>query len=220
MKHLSLGKPGPSRLWLITLLLLPLLFASSYPAMAGAPLEASALAANEADDDDGIEEIDDIEEVEVIQATGTTTGEDGLLVVLGKLHPAIVHLPIAWLFLLLLFDIAVMFLGREELERASLYVLIGTALSFVPALASGLLRERVLGKQPLLLPLIETHEAIMFAASGALFLALVLRLSLAKRLTGKLQGAYIGLITLAVALVAIGGHWGGKIVFGPGHLPF
>ena len=174
-----------------------------------------------------IEEVEEIEEIEEIEEVAPAVVGDaaaepqgGTWELVGRLHPSLVHFPIAWLLLLVLLDLFTFALRREALAPVGLGLLGLTALSFVPAVATGLLRGEVLEEQAALHDLVETHETLMLVTAGLVAAALVLRLARRDRLTGASRAVYLGLIVGAAALVAVGAHWGGKIVFGPGALPF
>lgn len=165
--------------------------------------------------------VEDVEDVEVAAVAEAPCDEPNTLVAtFGKLHPAMVHLPIAWVFLVLLLDALTFGLGRAEYARFGLFTLGAAVVSAVPAMVSGLLRAEVLEAQPPLAPLVEAHETLMFVMAAVLLAAFVLRLVMRHRLTGLARAVYLGLLVVTAALVGYGGHLGGRIVFGPDHLPF
>jgi uncharacterized membrane protein len=169
--------------------------------------------------DEPVEEVEDVDVVATPAASGPAEDE-GVLGLYGKLHPAMVHLPIAWVFLVVLLDLLTFGLGRADHARFGLFTLGAAVLSVVPALTSGLVRGEVLEAQANLLPLVEAHEAVMFVMAPVLGLAFVLRLVLRDKLVGANRVAYLLLLGTAALLIGYGGHLGGRIVFGPDHLPF
>lgn len=173
---------------------------------------------------DEVEEVDDAD-VEVAPAGGPATTEGGaprggLLDVLGRLHVAVVHLPIGWVAMVVLLDLLAFGLRRRELEPAGLWALGATLLSFVPAIATGLLREDTVSQAPAVHALIETHETLVFVAAGLTAAAFAWRWACRRDLGGVRKGAYLALVAAAAALVVAAGHWGGKVAWGPEHLPF
>ena len=138
---------------------------------------------------------------------------------ISRFHPVVVHLTIGWLFLLLIVDLMT-FLGRmTELRRAGPLLLLATILSAIPSLLTGLMREDYVSgffKQQL----VGLHENVMFAMIAACVLALIVRVRARNRLKGGPAALYLLLIVTAVFLVAIGGHLGAKMVYGPNYLPF
>lgn len=138
----------------------------------------------------------------------------------AHLHSAMVHLPIAWLMLLLLTDLAAWGLGRRELTQAGLYLNGLALLSFIPAVATGLLRLTQLPQDPQNLEPAVLHRNIMYGCAALTAVLLGLRLLRKNELTGAVKWLYLALLALTVALVSLGGHLGGKLVFGDDFLPF
>ena len=160
-------------------------------------------------------------------ATSVTAGHseshdhDGVLGLIGRLHPSLVHFPIAWLLLVLLVDAGTFFFSRRTWEKAGLLLLSAAAVSFVPAIATGLIRHSTHGETDQeSLALILLDRNLMLAAAAACVLAFGIRIWRRKQLAGGIKALYLALIVTACALIALGGHLGGKVVFGPDYLPF
>lgn len=178
-------------------------------------LGAGARAAEE--ENEGIEEIEEIEDVEAIMETGgVSSGPWGLV---GRFHVAVVHFPIAWLLMTLLLDLLAFRLGRKELADAGRWTLGLGVLSFGPAVATGLLRERTMGLPEATRALVEVHETLVLAALAVATAALLWRWR-SPVLPGHRRVLYLALMAVACGLVAAGAHWGGKVAWGPDHLPF
>jgi len=201
--------PSP-RIAFLALLAWPVLALADGPG----PEEPRAGSAAEA-----IEEIDDV--AEVGPAPAPVAVPDGPVAVVGKLHPALVHLPIGWLVMVLLLDFGAFVFRREAFEQWGVWALGATFLAALPAVATGLLREDAFGSAPAeTARLVSTHRTLMLAMTSATAVALALRLARRNRLRGAWKAAYLVFALAAVGLVIVGGHWGGKIVFGADHLPF
>jgi uncharacterized membrane protein len=181
-----------------------------------------------------VEEVD-VEEVEPGQVPGAGAGsgsqavpfapgqqqeEPGLWALVGRMHPALVHFPIAWLVLLLVVDLRTLAFRREGWERLGLYLLVGTTLAFVPTVATGLLRADELPQNERTLSLIAEHRNLAYITGGVVLAALVLRLARRNRLEGLWRWAYLALIGAAAVLVLWVGHRGARMVFGVDFLPF
>lgn len=95
-----------------------------------------------------------------------------------------------------------------------LWMLVGTVLSFLPAVLTGFMREGAFAANAKMLPLIEKHETLMFVGLGLVVSALVLRLVAQSRLRGGLKGAYMALIIAAIAVLIVGAWFGGSISHG------
>ena len=150
----------------------------------------------------------------------TDTRPGGWQDVVGRFHNAVVHVPIGWLLMVLLLDALAFALGRKELEAAGLWALGGALLSFVPAIATGLLRQGFVSQAPDVRALVETHETLIFVTAGVASMAFLWRLAFRRDLVGAKKGAYLALIGVAAVLVAVAGHWGGKVAWGADYLPF
>jgi uncharacterized membrane protein len=194
------------------------------------PLGA-AVPAGVAEKIEEIEVIEVIEEVDVVPAgeggPGAAAGGGGageqrmsLAEVAARMHPALVHLPIAWLLLLLLLDLLGVGLGREPFRAVGPWVGVLTALSFLPAAVTGLLRQNYPPYDRIADPLLLTHRNLMLTVAGVTLAAVGLRLARRNRLGGAWRWAYLALVAGAAALVTIAGHLGGKLVFGENYLPF
>jgi len=178
---------------------------------------ASAALAHAADPAPAVEQIGDIQTVSQGEAEGKPTG---LSDVIGRMHPALVHFPIAWLVGLALIDFVGLILKREEWRRAGIFVLGGTVLSLLPTAATGLLRAAHMPADPAVHALLVTHRALNFAVAGLVLAAFALRLLRRNRLQGPSRVAYLALVFAATALVLVAADFGGRMVYGPNYLPW
>jgi uncharacterized membrane protein len=138
----------------------------------------------------------------------------------GRLHPALVHLPIAWLVLLVLVELGSLIRRRQEWERTGLWLLLLAVASAIPAIATGLLRaEEMLAEAPEAAGLALRHRNLMFGAAGAAAVALALRLA-RRPPRGAWRALYLAIVLAAAGLVGYGAHLGAKMVFGVDYLPF
>jgi|GEM_PF-863393 len=167
-------------------------------------------------------EIEDIEEIEEI--TPGDAGEFEAVSVpelLGRLHPAIVHLPIGWLMMVFIIDAVTFVLKKANWEQWGFYALAGTVLSFVPAMTTGFLNaDYQLAASADRLELITTHRNLIIAVATICVLAFLIRFSKRHGLVGVHKLIYLGLISAATGLIGLAGHMGGKLVFGVNYLPF
>ncbi len=139
----------------------------------------------------------------------------GFVELLGRFHPALVHVPIAWLLLVVLLDVLTFSLRRDGFGRWGLYTLIGTTVALLPACLTGLLRAGpVAAASPAAASLVAVHRGVMLGTIALTAVALAVRLGRRNRLEGAWKAAYLALIGTAFALVMIGAHLGGRIVFG------
>ena len=188
---------------------------------------AFALAQDPREPPGEVEEVEDLEVVEVVEPNGAGAGapeaaarSTGLAELAGRTHPLLVHLPIGFLLLLLLLDVAGLALGRDAFRAVGPWVGGLTVLSFVPAAVSGLLRYAYPPYDRVYDGLVYAHRNVMLVTAALMAVAFALRLSRRNRLAGAWKAAYLVLLVGAVALLTYGGHLGGKLVFGEDYLPF
>ena len=162
-----------------------------------------------------------IEQIEPVTAQpAAKEAPKTLPVVLGRMHPSLVHMPIGWLLLTLLCEVLVIGFKRHELRAAGLYIVVGTALSFVPAIASGLLRVQEYAEEPDIMDPALLHRNVMFLTFGFVLIAMAIRIFGRNRLHTNLRYVYLATLVCAVVAVTIGGHLGGKLVYGDEYLPY
>lgn len=134
---------------------------------------------------------------------------------LGRLHPALVHLPIGFLLLLGALELSGLLARCPRLVRLPrltpaqrMLALLVIAISSVGTALAGWLLAREGGYDPALL---ERHELLGFAVAGLSVVLLVLHLARWDTIYG---------ITLIVTLTAlsVAGHLGGKITHGSDYL--
>lgn len=159
---------------------------------------------------------DDVEEVDVTPAIVTPVQKTAPPSLLGKLHPLTVHIPIGWLLLLLLVELAAL-RWQWLLDVGAPFALL-TVAAFVPALVTGFLRAQSMA--PAVAERVLQHRNMMLLAAGALLVATITRWARRKHFAGGPRVVYLFLLLLAVAFLSLGGHLGGELVFGEGYLPF
>jgi len=169
--------------------------------------------------DSGTEEIEELESFDDFEIVDADP-EPGLLDMVGRLHPALVHFPIGWITLVLLFDLLALVLGRRELDTASLWVLGLGLLAFVPAIVTGLLRaDSVSVSAGIYYPVAE-HRNLAFLVLLIGAAALFTRWKARHNFSGAIRWVYLAMIAAATALIGLVGHLGGKMVYGENFLPF
>jgi uncharacterized membrane protein len=184
-------------------------------------LVASALAlvlatpAHAADPGPAVEQLGDVQTVTTSEVEGKPTGLGDLV---GRMHPALVHFPIAWLVGLAFIDFFGLVLKRETWQRAGVFVLGGMVLSLVPTAATGLLRAAHMPSD--VHALLVTHRTLNFAVTGLVLAAFALRLLRRNSLQGSSRVTYLALVFAATGLVLVAADFGGRMVYGPDYLPW
>jgi uncharacterized membrane protein/YHS domain-containing protein len=139
---------------------------------------------------------------------------------LGRVHPVIVHFPLAGVPLALLGFLAWAVTGREAFAKADVPPLLVAALASIAAVITGNIAHDALRFSGALHEIVERHE---FVSTTIMVLALclsALRLWRWNRLTGRWRWVYGVGLSLTCMLLGITGYLGGSLVFGPDHLKF
>jgi uncharacterized membrane protein/YHS domain-containing protein len=137
---------------------------------------------------------------------------------LGRLHPAIVHFPLAGLPLALLGFLVWLATGREAFARADVPPLIVATLAAVAAVVTGNIAHDAMRFSESLQVIVERRQ---FASTTVMVIAICLsgcRLWRWNRLTGGWRWTYGCGLLLASGLLGYTGYLGGSLVFGPDHL--
>lgn len=136
----------------------------------------------------------------------------------GRVHPALVHVPIAALPIALIAFLAWLASGKRSFANADAIPLLIAALVAAPTYLTGQQAEAGQRFSNNMHEIVEQHES-----AGLVVMVLALTLAAIRiwrwnRLTGSWMWAYgIGLV-MASAVVGITGYLGGSLVFGPDHL--
>lgn len=200
----------------VTLALAPVALADPEPA--AAPAAPAAPAAGEPE-----EEVIEEATVEVETPKAPPTAFEYT----GRLHPMLVHMPIAWLFLLLLIDLVTftphpwLAAERNGLARFGAVFSLLTLAACLPALATGLINaEHHTSADAHELEEIIEHRNAAFVAVGLLAAGIITRFALRPGPLSASRWAYLVLIVAAFAVLSGAGHEGGKLVYGEDYLPF
>jgi uncharacterized membrane protein len=178
---------------------------------------ATGFAAAAQDPAPAVEQLGDVQTV----APGEVEGKPaGLADLVGRLHPALVHFPIAWLVGLALVDFVGLVRKREAWQRAGIFVLAGTVLSLLPTAATGLLRAAHMEFDANLRALLVVHRTLNLVVAGLLLAAFALRLARRNRLDGWWRLGYLALVFAATCAVLVAADFGGRMVYGPDYLPW
>lgn len=148
----------------------------------------------------------------------------GVTTVLGRLHPAFVHFPVA----LLMAAAAAELLGllrwrRDAMRIASAWCIALAAMGCVPAVASGLIlaEARGAGGDAAAAELLQLHRLLGIATGASCLLsALLLSWSTRPKWGRAARRFYTVSVLGGAALVALTGHFGAMLVYGRDWLPF
>jgi uncharacterized membrane protein/YHS domain-containing protein len=139
---------------------------------------------------------------------------------LGRLHPVIVHFPVAGIPLALLGFAAWLATGREAFAKADVPPMLVGTVAAVAAVATGNIAHDSMSFSPTLHEIVERHQLM---ATTVMIISLVLtaiRLWRWNRMSGSWRWIYVGGLVILAALLGFVGFLGGSLVFGPDHLKF
>ncbi len=192
-----------------------------------------ALSANEPDASAKAEGVEEVEEVEVIEEVEVVepgevavVGDDPasagftLSKVIGRNHPALVHLPIGFAIAVLFIELLSFFLAKLDMGRSGLVMSGATVAAFIPAVISGFLRSEEVFATREPPGIFFDHRNLMIAGASIFTVSLILRLLKKDQLSGAWRYIYLALLLIAVAVLGAGGHAGGQMVYGEDFLPY
>jgi uncharacterized membrane protein len=141
-----------------------------------------------------------------------------LLRFFGRLHPLVVHFPIALVLVATLIEAGLSLRGRHRVSTTALTCLVFGAIMAAVAAWFGWLNaaNESFGSAQALTILL--HRWIGIAAAGLALAAVALGFCARGGQTRWTVNAYRGLLIIAAMLVAIGGHFGAELVYGQDYL--
>jgi uncharacterized membrane protein len=213
------------------------------------PPAAAAAAQSKAPTGDDVEAVETVESVEAVDATspaaeglpGQASGTPidhvfgvapdstaslltpaGFSALMGHLHAALVHLPIAWVMLWAGLEVASMAFAGAFWGHGALVLGVITLASYGPAVLTGLCRFDELASASKGYEVGEAmlHRNLIFVGAGLCAVSLFIRL-----LNARWPNAFFKTLSLLGAVSALivtgfSAHLGGRMVYGADFLPF
>ena len=137
---------------------------------------------------------------------------------LGRLHPIIIHFPVAGVPLALLCLALWILTGQRVFSGADVPPLIAAALASIAAVVTGNIAHDSMRFSASLHDIVHRHQLAGTSLMVLLLCVSAFRLWRWGRLTGRWLWVYVGCLAAASLLVGLTGHLGGSLVFGPDHL--
>ncbi len=137
---------------------------------------------------------------------------------LGRLHPMLVHFPLAGLPLALMGFLVWVATGRKAFAQADVLPLFAATLASIAAVITGNIAHNSMRFSESLHVIVERHQ---FVSTTVMVLAIclsIIRLWRWNGLAGNWRWAYGGGLAIVCALLGYTGFLGGSLVFGPDHL--
>ncbi|MEK7829310.1 MAG: DUF2231 domain-containing protein, partial [Deltaproteobacteria bacterium] len=94
---------------------------------------------------------------------------------LERIHPMLVHFPIALLITSVFLDFLRLVTKRDNFERSAFHLLFLGALGSIPAIIFGHIAADVASDRPHIADTIETHEALGFITALSFIMLLIVR---------------------------------------------
>jgi len=135
-------------------------------------------------------------------------------VAIEKIHPMIVHFPIALLITSLFFDFLMLVTKKEGFERTAFHLLTLGVLGSLAAIVFGILAEDAAGNRPGIHDIIETHELLAVSTAGLFVIILIVRYIFMKKDNFQaIRPYYLIVATIGVALLLTTAYYGGQLVY-------
>lgn len=136
----------------------------------------------------------------------------------GRLHPAVVHFPIALLLTAGLIEILRRFRGATGISPVAFPLVVLGALAAALAAWLGWMNADLEPQSRAATQLLWWHRWIGVSVAGLAFVAVASGLLVRVIERHRTRNLYRGVLVLVMLLVATGGYLGGEIVHGQGHL--
>lgn len=149
---------------------------------------------------------------------GAENAEEESEPLLGRLHPAIIHFPLAGVPLALLGFLVWTVTSRDAFSKADVPPLLVSALASIAAVITGNIAHDAMSFSPSMHEIVERHQFVSTAVMILTLLLTLLRLWRWNRLEGRWRSIYGGGLCLATAMLMFTGYLGGSLVFGADHL--
>lgn len=197
-----------------------LAYASS--TVAGGPKESSGHDHSGTDEHGGRKDKSRLEQQEESDRDGHDHGakgsDDEREPLLGRLHPIIIHFPIAGMPIAMLGFLVWVRSGREAFARSDAIPLFVATLASIAAVVTGNTAHDSMQFSESLHVIVERHQFVSTTVMVVAICLSIIRLWRWNGLTGKWRWVYGGGLAIVCMLLGYTGFLGGSLVFGPDHL--
>lgn len=155
---------------------------------------------------------------EILASAGHERGL-GLLSLFGRMHPSLVHFPIALIVLALVAEVVAFRWKKTESRWAALCLLVCGGITAIPAALAGWALSRDMQFSGRMAEIMALHAWAGTFVVIAVWPLVFLRLWLGKHPSGTGRTVYLTGLCILVVAIALAGHLGGSLVYGPDFLP-
>lgn len=143
--------------------------------------------------------------------------EEKAMPFLARLHPVVVHFPVAGVPLAFLSVLIWLATGREAFSKADIPALLGAAAGAVVAVITGNVRHDTMRFGATLHEIVEQHQVAGTTVMVLCLVLVVFRIWRWNRMTGTWGWLYAGGLAVVALVVGVTGYLGGSLVYGPDH---
>jgi len=144
---------------------------------------------------------------------------DRILTLFGKMHPILVHFPIAGIYFVFLLQMASFTFPKKDFRFPIRFLLILTLVSIIITGLSGWSNSHFRSFTGEDLNLIYWHRLLGILSSILMTLTAIFNF-ISKENKGRNFGLYIILLLLSIGITSLTGHFGGMLVFGSNYFDF
>lgn len=133
---------------------------------------------------------------------------------LERIHPMLVHFPIALLITSVFLDFLRLATKKENFERSAFHLLFLGALSCIPAIIFGFVAEEAAHDRAHIADAMETHEALGFSTALSFIILLIIRYVFIKiDKFSKIRPYYLIAAVIGIGLLLTTAYYGGRLVY-------
>jgi uncharacterized membrane protein len=133
---------------------------------------------------------------------------------LERIHPMLVHFPIALLITSVFLDFLRLVTKKDNFERSAFHLLFLGAISCIPVIIFGHIAADVASDRPHIADTIETHEALGFITAMSFIILLIVRSIFVKKDSySKIRIYYLTAAVMGIALLLTTAYYGGQLVY-------
>lgn len=141
----------------------------------------------------------------------------GVIGFLGKFHPVVVHFPIALVFMALIFTLTRLLLGTEIFDQMAAVTIYWAAFFAVVAALLGLARSAGAHFPTILEEYFEWHRFLGLVSTGLTVITALAAYYWRNKAWRRGRAVFIVLLILNVIAIAVTGHLGATLVYGPNY---